>query len=73
MAPPIAAAPLHEPVILVGIGTDAVNTFEDLSGLRRVNTDFENPYDILIAACDNDPVRCLQTVSHVVCQLTPPV
>jgi hypothetical protein len=58
------APPPVEPVIHLGIGTDAVNSFEDLSGLSSKrsskagtpNNEFENPYDALIEACENDPV-----------------
>jgi hypothetical protein len=31
------------------------NTFEDLTGISTA--DFSNPYDALIAACEDDPVR----------------
>ena len=51
---------LLEPVILVGIGTDAVNTFEDLSGVSAAGataTASPNPYDALLSACAHDPVR----------------
>lgn len=33
----------------------ANNTFEDLSGISTAA--FSNPYDALIAACEDDPVR----------------
>jgi hypothetical protein len=37
------------------VPSQASNTFEDLSG---ISTDkFENPYDALLAACKDDPVR----------------
>ncbi|KAI5821123.1 RNA ligase/cyclic nucleotide phosphodiesterase [Pyronema omphalodes] len=57
--------PPVEPVIHLGIGTDAVNSFEDLSGLSSKrsskagtpNNEFENPYDALIEACENDPAQ----------------
>jgi len=62
MAPP--PPPPVEPIILTGIGTDAVNSFEDLSGLSSKRTtptgtpnpEYENPYDALIEACERDPV-----------------
>lgn len=42
------------------IGTDAANSFEDLSGLipktAKTSSFSENPYDVLIDACNNDPV-----------------
>lgn len=41
------------------IGTDAANSFEDLSGLIPKSAKAsvpENPYDVLIEACNNDPV-----------------
>jgi hypothetical protein len=65
--PPPPPPPPQEPIILTGIGTDAVNSFEDLSGLsskrssapNSPNSEFENPYDTLIDACDNDPVRAV--------------
>jgi hypothetical protein len=31
------------------------NTFEDLSGVSTAS--FSNPYDALLSACNNDPVR----------------
>jgi vesicle-fusing ATPase len=37
---------------------DTNNTFEDLSGIAT--SAFSNPYDALIAACDDDAVRCLR-------------
>lgn len=42
------------------IGTDAANSFEDLSGFipraAKTSSMSENPYDVLIDACNNDPV-----------------
>ena len=32
------------------------NTFEDLTGVST--SSFSNPYDALIAACEDDPVSC---------------
>lgn len=44
------------------IGTDAANCFEDLSELMPKATGTfsfsENPYDVLIDACESDPVCC---------------
>jgi hypothetical protein len=42
------------PPILPG-SADASNNFEDLSGID--STKFSNPYEALIEACQNDPVR----------------
>jgi hypothetical protein len=39
---------------------DAQNKFEDLSGVNIA--DYENPYDALIEACGNNPVRHTPTV-----------
>jgi len=62
-------SPPSEPIILTGIGTDAVNTFEDLSGttdksnfktspeLTLIDPKSINPYDALIENCDNDPAK----------------
>ncbi|KAL7275359.1 hypothetical protein RUND412_001695 [Rhizina undulata] len=67
MSPPQA---LSAPPLLTGIGTDATNSFEDLSGLASKGaasanggtaTSFTatdavfNPYDALIDACENNP------------------
>ena len=68
--PPPPPPPPQEPIILTGIGTDAVNSFEDLSGLSSRHSsvagspkpEFENPYDTLIDACDNNPV-CVPCIS----------
>ncbi|CAN9474711.1 unnamed protein product [Alternaria alternata] len=38
------------------MSNQAVNTFEDLTGVST--SSFSNPYDALIAACEDDPVRC---------------
>ena len=38
---------------------DAKNKFEDLSGVDI--TKYENPFDALIEACDNDPVSQFST------------
>ena len=38
------------------MSNQAVNTFEDLTGVST--SSFGNPYDALIAACEDDPVRC---------------
>jgi vesicle-fusing ATPase len=37
------------------MSNQAVNTFEDLTGVST--SSFSNPYDALIAACEDDPVR----------------
>ncbi|KAI5858470.1 RNA ligase/cyclic nucleotide phosphodiesterase [Tricharina praecox] len=63
MAPP--PPPPVEPIIMTGIGTDAVNSFEDLSGISSKRTsptgtpnpEYENPYDALIEACERDPAQ----------------
>lgn len=43
---------------------NAANTFEDLTGIST--SSFTNPYDALIAACEDDPVSLspLRTTSH---------
>lgn len=43
----------------IPIGTDAANSFEDLSGLTPMTAKTsipETPYDVLIDACSNSPV-----------------
>jgi hypothetical protein len=39
----------------VPVSASASNTFEDLSGIST--SAFSNPYDALISACEDDPVR----------------
>lgn len=39
----------------VSAPANQANTFEDLSGIST--SAFSNPYDALIAACEDDPVR----------------
>ncbi|KAI5776597.1 RNA ligase/cyclic nucleotide phosphodiesterase [Geopyxis carbonaria] len=65
MPPP---PPPIEPVILTGIGTDAVNSFEDLSGLPAstaasgASTPL-NPYDTLLSACSHSPAAIARAYS----------
>jgi hypothetical protein len=44
------------PTTLVG-SADASNKFEDLSGVGVNIAAYANPYDSLIEACHNDPVK----------------
>lgn len=56
--PPISTPPA--PIILTGLGTDAVNVFEDLSGASTPTPTTTpgpaNPYDLLLANCSYEPV-----------------
>ncbi len=46
------------------LSSDASNIFEDLSGVDSAV--FSNPYDALIDACHNDPVRQKSLFSYCV-------
>ncbi|KAF8426015.1 RNA ligase/cyclic nucleotide phosphodiesterase [Tirmania nivea] len=56
------------PAVLTAIGTDATNSFEDLSGIsalvQRKQKQADNPYDVLIQACENDPAHIATAYSR---------
>ena len=47
--------------------TDAKNEFEDFSGSKGQPAPGENPYNALIATCQDDPVGGGPTVKALVC------